>query len=213
MRTAEEIYTSYGIPPSLALHQLRVAAVGKLIAEEIPGVRVEEVVLTCLFHDMGNLIKTDFSVFPDFFEKEGIAYWENMKASFVSRWGSDSHAANVKIAREIGLPHPVPENIDQVGFRHMERIARSEAWEPKIFEYADCRVGPRGILPLTERFAEGRARYQYRRDYDPREYEILDQAGHEIEQQLFAHLSYTPADITDARIAPIVETLRSYPIP
>ena len=40
--------------PGLQLHQLRVAAVGKLICEHLKKpVRTKDVVVACLFHDMG----------------------------------------------------------------------------------------------------------------------------------------------------------------
>jgi 5'-deoxynucleotidase YfbR-like HD superfamily hydrolase len=54
---------------NLQLHQLRVAAVGQIICESIPDFdETEEVVTTCLLHDMGNIIKFDLNYFPEFLE-------------------------------------------------------------------------------------------------------------------------------------------------
>ena len=80
MRTPREIYAEFKIMPNLQLHQLRVAAVGKLISEHFTvPVNVRDVVLACLFHDMGNILKFDLTQFPEFREPQGILYWEEVK--------------------------------------------------------------------------------------------------------------------------------------
>ncbi len=66
MKTVQQIYNDYNILPLLQLHQLRVAGVAKLITESITiPVDAQAVVLACLFHDMGNIIKADFTYFPE----------------------------------------------------------------------------------------------------------------------------------------------------
>ena len=52
---------------------------------------------------MGNIIKSDLTVFPEFREPEGLDYWQNVKDDYVKKYGTDHHAANAIIAREIGL--------------------------------------------------------------------------------------------------------------
>src|SRR3989344_8748672 len=104
MKTPREIYSAYKIMPSLQLHQLRVAAVAKLLCEGCTKpINEHDVILACLFHDMGNIIKSELSYFPDFTEPEGVEYWERVKADFVEAYGTDSHTANIAIAKEIGF--------------------------------------------------------------------------------------------------------------
>ena len=80
MRDVQEIYDAYRIMPSLQLHQLRVGAAGKLIAEHFSDSLDERsVVLACLFHDMGNIIKSDLVTFPDFVEPGGVRLLEAYK--------------------------------------------------------------------------------------------------------------------------------------
>lgn len=64
--TILEIYKKYKIPHHLQLHILRVGAVATLIIDNINHELVTEfdrnlIITICLLHDMGNVIKFDFS--------------------------------------------------------------------------------------------------------------------------------------------------------
>jgi hypothetical protein len=217
MTTPREIYAAYKIMPNLQLHQLRVAAVGKRIAESAPYALDEKsIVLAGLFHDMGNIIKSDLSVFPEFSEPEGAAHWEAVKAEFIQKYGDKTHRANIKIAQELKLPQRVIDIIDAVGFSNIKNVSDGDFWEEKIVEYADCRVGPRGVLPLRERSEEGRVRYIARTandtGYSEEMFEILYQEAVGLETQIFVMSTITPAEITDESIAPLIEQLWDYPV-
>ena len=160
MKTAQEIYTEYKIMPSLQLHQLRVASVARLVCDNLKiPIDADNVILACLFHDMGNIIKSDIAYFPEFTKPEGTEYWERMKTEFVETYGTDHHIATASIAKKIGLPARAIELIDGIGYSKMSAIVSSSDLEQKIAEYADTRVGPQGVLSLKKRLAEGRARY------------------------------------------------------
>ena len=222
MRTSREIYEKYNIMPALQLHQLRVAAVGKLICDNVTKpINERDVILACLFHDMGNIIKSDLSVFPEFLEPEGLDYWQGVKDEFVNKYGSDHHAANSAIAREIGLPQSALELLDNIGFSKLETILASVSDEIKICEYADLRVGPHGVLPLEERLHEGRQRYLKRHPNEwvgrgvrstTEQFQTLIRTARELERQIFEHASIRPEDITDASVAPLVEELQNYSV-
>src|SRR3989338_4995837 len=141
MRTSREIYEKYNIMPALQLHQLRVAAVGKLICDNVTKpINTQDVILACLFHDMGNIIKSDLQYFSDFVEPEGIEYWQNVKNGFVEKYGTDHHAANAAIAQEIGLPENARNILTGIGFSKLEEILLDVSNERKVCEYADLRV-------------------------------------------------------------------------
>ena len=162
-------------------------------------------------------MKSNLSYFPDFTEPEGIEYWERIQVEFIAKYGAEQHAANTAIAREIGLPDRIIEIMNQTGFSRLPSIVENESPELKVCQYADIRVGPRGVLQLDERIEEGRKRYIVRMQK-----ENLPDRGHifgtavseakDLERQIFSHTSLKPGDITDATVAPLIEELRQYPV-
>jgi len=199
--TVQEIYERYRILPSLQLHQLRVAAVGKLVCENsMLELDTESVVLAGLFHDMGNIIKSDLTLFPEFVEPEGIGHWQLVKEDFLAHYGSDEHEATAQIVREIGLPEQVCTLIDHIGFSKMEWIRDEASHEQQAAEYGDLRVAPHGIVSLTARLEESKRRYASKHSTIPRTeetYERLATAAHDIERMLFADSAIAPDDITE----------------
>ena len=208
--------------PSLQLHQLRVAAVGKFICDNArEPVTTRDVILACLFHDMGNIIKSDLNYFPDFCAPEGVTYWEEVKKQYLEKYGTDHHVANAAIAQEIGLPESAYRLITDIGFSKIDKILLDTSDEQKICEYADLRVGPHGVLPMVERLDEGRQRYLLRKSVDeegtevrkPDEhYRALVRSAKELERKIFESVTSKPTDITDAAIEPLVEELQNYSV-
>ena len=214
--TAGEAYAHYNIMPILQLHQLRVAAVGKMTADSFKQkLDTRSVVLACLFHDMGNIIKFDLTQFPESREPEGIEYWEKVKADFIRRYGPDEHHATIAIGHELHLPLQAMQYIEGVGFSKLERIRDSHSFGQKIVEYADTRVAPAGVVAMDERLEEARMRYAKRRSDMPEEkerYDVLVNAAREIERQIFSQSGIRPEDITDASVEPLIEELRNFPV-
>lgn len=216
MRTPEEIYAAYRIMPGLQLHQLRVAAVAKVICDVCTcDIDVRSVVLACLFHDMANIIKSDLTVFPELHGTEGLAHWESVKKEYIEKYGENEHAATQAIAKEICLAPSVIALIEQIGFRKLEATARAHSFELKVVEYADLRVGPHGVLSLRARIEEARIRYVGRhRDMpeDRAHFDRLARAAEEIERQIFMASALTPEDITEQSIQGAIVELRTYPV-
>ena len=211
MRTAREIYGEYKIMPSLQMHQLRVAAVGKLICEHLnKPVRTEDVVVACLFHDMGNILKFDLGAMPGFLEPEGLEYWQKVKEEFNNKYGTEQHSATEKIARELKLPQAILEILGATGFSRIAEVAASSSMETKIVQYADMRVGPFGILPFKERLADLSRRYAAKKNHLS---EAAERGCYDIERQIFAQAAIKPEDINDAAVAPLIEELWEYPVP
>jgi hypothetical protein len=209
MRTPREIYKAYKIMPNLQLHQLRVAAVGKMICDNFrEPVEKNDVVLACLFHDMGNIVKFDLGRFPEFLEPEGRAYWEEVKRDVEKKYGSEQHVASEAIARELGLSEAVLRMIRSSGFRDMPKIIESDDRAWKILKYADLRVAPKGIVSLAERFEDFAVRYRG----NITDVETLEK-GRLLETQIFAHADIRPEDVTDESVAPFMEELWEYPVP
>lgn len=217
--TPQEVYGRYRIMPNLQLHQLRVAAVGKMVCGSFDApLDTGDVILACLFHDMGNILKFDLGAFPEAVEPQGREYWEGVKREYAERYGTDQHAASVAIARELGLSERVAWYIDSIAFAKAPEIAAGDSWERKICEYADSRVAPHGVVPLRERLEDGHRRYQGRPaslggSFARARFEQLLAAEEEIERQIFSRARLTPEEITDEAAAPLIEDLRKYPLP
>ncbi len=63
--TIQQLYEKYEIMPNLQLHMYRVAAVAKMICDHFQKpINKQEVIITCLLHDIGNIIKFDLFDFP-----------------------------------------------------------------------------------------------------------------------------------------------------
>lgn len=216
MKTPREIYAAYTIMPSLQLHQLRVAAVAKLICGNFQKpVNTDDVILACLFHDMGNIVKFDLALYPDLLQPEGREYWQEVKNKCIKIHGSSAHGASIAIAREINLSDSVISIIDSISFSEMEHTMRGSSQEVKVAEYADCRIAPHGTVSIKERFADAVGRYAHR--YRTAEeatsaYAMYTNLGLEIERQLFANTSIKPEDISDAALAPLIEELWEYAV-
>jgi hypothetical protein len=213
-RRLTDIYEQYDIMPGLALHQLRVAAVGAMICDRFDGpIEKESVVRACLFHDMGNIIKSDLKTFPGFLGEKGYDYWSTKKDAFIARYGTNEHDATLRIAGELGMPERVIALIDGVAFSKLEKTRDTPSLEQKIVEYADLRVAPHGILPMHERIEEAGKRYIGRQTdmpVDTARLSALVAAAEEVERQIFSRCSIAPEDINDASAAPVIEKLREY---
>ena len=217
MKTPREIYAAYKTMPALQLHQLRVAAVGKLICDNLnKQVNERDVILACLFHDMGNILKFDLTKFPEFTAPQGVEYWEEVKAGYRTKYGDDEHAATHAIMGELGLPESVRALMKGIGFSQVNSVAASESTERKIIQYGDLRVGPRGVLSLQARLDEGRKRYlgtgRSIGGEDDGRYMVLVYAALEIEKQIFSEARIKPEDVSDAAVALLIEELWEYPL-
>lgn len=217
MKTVRELYADYRIMPSLQMHQLRVAAVVQLVCDNFSQpINKQDIVVACLFHDMGNIIKSDLTRYPEFLAPEGLEYWEGVKADFVQKYGNESHTATAAIAREIGLPENSVGIIERTSFSQIANTLRGNSFEQKIAEYADCRSGTHGIVSIKERFADAVKRYVYR--YASVEEAHAKYAEHAdmtkvLETQIFEHCSIAPPDINDVTVLPLLKELSEYPVP
>lgn len=195
---------------SLQMHQLRVAAVAKTICDNFRSpLDGSNVAITCLFHDMGNIIKSDLTYFPEFVKPEGLEYWQKVKDEFVQKYGTDEHVATRAIAREIPLPSPALAYLDTIGFYNLKNVLEGPSFEEKICSYSDMRVGPYGVLLLEERLAEANKRYAGRNHpLGSDKFDTLADAVREIENQIFGQTDIKPEDITDQKIQRAIVELK-----
>jgi hypothetical protein len=216
MRNILEIYEQYKIMPNLALHQLRVASVVKMILENLENTIIldkNKIITAALLHDMGNIIKFKLEVFPEFVKPLGLEYWQNIQNEYFAKYGYNEHKATSIIAKEIGVSEEIIKLLEEFG-DHGEfcnQALESDEFEKKIVNYADVRVGPYGILSYHERMSDVKRRYANTKFLDTKEsFETLFDCGREIENQIFANCKIKPEDINDEAIAPILEELKGF---
>ncbi len=211
-----EAYEKYSIMPNLRLHQLRVAAVARTLAEAL-GADSELVTRAALLHDMGNIMKSDFNQFPpEFYGEKGREYWEAVKADCGARFGLDEHSATAAIVRDLGIDESVVTLIDSMGFSRAQEVYTSGSIELQILEYSDQRVAPYGIVSMEERLAEGHKRYQERErteyGHDDSEFDTNHEILKRLESKLFGGLPIAPESLTEASLKDTIESLTLYTI-
>lgn len=214
MKTVQEAYEKYKIMPTLQLHQLRVASVAKIICDNLTEkMDANSVVLACLFHDMGNIIKSDLTRFPEFLEPEGLDYWQGVKDGFIQKYGTSEHVAVEIIVKEIGVSEKVQKLINEMGFRNAEVVNIQGSLENKISCYSDMRVDPHAVVSMESRLAEGRKRYSGRATSMASDaFELLANALRKVEIDIFASTNIKPEDVTDDKVKEIMGSLRNFPI-
>lgn len=206
-----EIYKNYKIPRNIQEHQLRVASVSVLIIENHQEKFDKDLIITaCLLHDMGNIIKSDFDMFPEFLEPEGRAYWEEVKKSFIDIYGPNEDKATQQIAKELRVKNEVQKMLENFKYKDDPKNELEEYVNLCI--YSDLRVGPHGIVSVKERFKDGEKRYLKRnikgidKEYFQKMYEIWPKR----ERKILKSSKIKPQDITEEKISKFYKNLTGY---
>lgn len=211
--TIQEIYTKYKIMPSLQLHMLRVAGVASVICEHFGGeVERENVVRTCLLHDMGNIIKFNLNFRPGDLEPEGFEYWNGVKDEFMRKYGNDETMATHKIVEELGVGSRVLEILGFTGFAMAEKCLSTDDFTAKIVEYSDERVAPNGVVAMLDRLYEGRSRFLANKNYQssPEVFDKLVATLKLLEKEIFEKCDIGPNEITNEVVNAYIENLRKF---
>ncbi len=214
MPNIQQIYDQYQIMANLQQHMLRVTAVAKIICDHLSlPVDTDSVVRACLLHDMGNILKFDLSVFPEFLEPLGAAYWQGIKTDFSLKFGKLVHPATIKIATELGASQRVKELITAINFNQEKANWTSSDFGRKICAYADMRVAPTGVTSLDERLADGKVRYPVKSAKEEGFRYAMNAYLHKIEVQIFEKCDDLNATgVNEISIGPIVEKLKTFTI-
>lgn len=215
--TITEIYQAYCLMMNLQQHQLRVAAVAStiwswLLPQVQQDVDQNNVILACLLHDMGNTIKFNLTLFPEFLEPEGVEYWQNVKDRYLKQFGTDEHLASEKIAADLGVDTKVLRYIESVGFQQAQDNLSTTDWGQKICDYADVRVGPYGVITLEERFVDLRDRYgtTFAQPSDETKRTDFELAHLEIERQIQSVCTQPLSQLTDHTISGTINALKTW---
>lgn len=211
--TITNIYEQYQIFPELQLHQLRVAAVAMQLIEamEAAGQKLdkENVILACLLHDMGSILKANFELFE--YSPEQVLKWQQVKNIFRQKYGSTPDEATLSIVRELGISQKVIDILQQLGFDKINHLSTSSL-EAQLVQYADARVGPYGVVSLQERMIDLFNRYQDRPVFDKEKWQQGAIFSEQLENNLFKPIELSPNQINDHSIQASIEDLRLYEV-
>lgn len=193
----KEIYQKYRTPENLQEHMLRVAALGTVILDTWTGITVDTnaIVQTLLFHDIAKPVTFDIS-------KQGQFIRDPIKLSklkedimfLIDNYGTSEHSAAMKIFQEIGLSSNAQRLIDNLEWHYIEKLIDARDIESLITIYCDMRIGPKGILKISERIVELHERAPIK-DLQQRL-----KSAKRLENLISENLSSDPNSITDELI-------------
>ncbi len=218
MKKITEIYEEYKIQPTLEEHMLRVSGVTKWILDNWRGVELDKnkILTVALLHDMGNILKFDFSpeVSPFIYTDEERKYWEEIKKEYQEKYGNQVHEATKKIVEELELPVEISEKVGGLGFRQSEKFLENMDYISMIVQYADMRVTPHTITSIDERLKDFYRRYEKRSDFEIlfQEREDSRLALYEIQKIILKNTNENLLEISDKIIQPLVEELKNFEI-
>lgn len=206
-----EIYKIYRIPPQLQLHQIRVAAIAKYICVNMSvQVDTDDVVSADLLHDMGNIIKFDLNLFPEYLEPEGLEYWQTVKSDYINKYGEDEHVATEKIALEITNNERIHQILGYIGSSKIDLVNQNGDYSYKIVNYADDRISVNGVVSV-ERLLEEREKRK-RKKKPEGYYSLLSDKIKTNEKNIQKVCKINLDHITDNTISDIIDELRNFEI-
>ena len=207
IKSIDEIYKKYRIPPWLQSHMKRSGASVAMICDNWKGpvINKEDIIARNLIHDLGNIIKMDLdSDFSDKLakisgDKKGIGYWKKVQAEMIKKYGNDELNATENMSEEFANRR-IRFLIKNSIFMKNDKTFLSRDWNRKICAYSDQRIGPFGIMALSERYEEHRKRNSGKKDYESKQREICFAAGLKIEKQILKYLKISPEEMTEEAI-------------
>jgi len=203
-----KIYQKYLIPINLQEHMLRVTAVGDIICEHVKTVKVDRnlIIKTLLLHDMGNIIKYDFSRTELLAEedKQRVKELKKNREEFIEKYGNDSDKATLAIMEELNLDKKIITLCENSHGEHSDQFTDSDDWERKIAYYCDMRIGLFGVKDLKSRFEN----LMKRNPNEKQKLKLYFQRCLKIEKQIQKVVNIDLQSINDEMIDKTMEDLK-----
>lgn len=157
----KSLYEKYNLLPSLQDHLITVAAAVYVVSTHCGLTKndLNTVVTAALVHDFGNLVKFDLTLYPHFFEPQGVDYWAKIQQQWKKRYGEDSRKATIAVLHEFCTDQNILRLIPLVGFSQAEKVFTDNDLLAEILCYCDQRVSPTGLVSLQERIEDGKSRF------------------------------------------------------
>jgi hypothetical protein len=182
----KEIYDYFSIPQPLQQHMIDVASVAQMICDHWKGEKIDakRIVVAALLHDLGNIIKIDFSIHGAFYQQD-IHHRTIVKQSMIEKYGNNCHDATSMMIEELGNPYKVIELVDTVGISGF--LEHNYGIAAHIVDYADMRVDLYGITTMDARLLNAKKRYTGRiQRADDDVFAVVWENAHRVEQEIFS---------------------------
>jgi hypothetical protein len=202
--TVKEVYAKYRTPKNLEQHMLRVASLGSIVCESWAGSPIDEtsIIETLLFHDIAKPISFDMAKQARFVNSAlELKTLEEDVTYLIEQFGTNEHTAALKIFVEIGLSENSQRLINNLEWSFSDRLIEENDLESLLTIYCDMRIGPKGVLKVTERILELHSRSPI---------ENLEErltSARNLEMLLAANTAILLESITDEQINSRVEKL------
>lgn len=218
VRTIQEIFSRYQIPPPLVHHLFRVSAFSLYVSDHMqPDIVLDRKFITsaCLFHDIGNIIKFDFrpGKLLEIPEAE-VPKWLTVQQQFIQKYGNNENEAVSAIVAEVGLDKNVQALLRQTGIEKVRYALQSDDWSIKLARIGDERISPQGVVSVRERYADILSRYAGRNHHLANKEENVERISLalKLEQQIQQKCSIDLQKIHNSDIEPSIENLKEYKI-
>lgn len=203
--TIAQIYQQFEIPPNLQEHQLRVASLLQIIAEnwQGPGIDKSTLLKVGLCHDLANILKFDFNN-PSMLgpEAKRIELWRRVQNRVRLKYGSDIHQATINMAQAAGLKSEAVRIIGELEWDQTNLAIARQDWPVMLAIYADMRIGPQNILSITDRIDN----LHHRRPMP--DYSEIIKAAQKLETIIQSHVAIDLNQITEADLEARFSELR-----
>ncbi len=214
MTTAKEIVTKpkqvfarFPLPINLREHLVRVAAVADTICKHWTGPPLNRdlVVAACLLHDIGNIMKMDFTspwqreLMKDDYDQ--IPQYQAFQDRARAHYGNSPDDVRAGLLKQAAIEPEVQTFIAASEGVFMPRMQAENEYAAMVYLYANNRVLPMRVGTLGERIADAKERYPGYYDTPERKAIDYEQRLWEIETALQAHCSIPLNSITDSTIA------------
>lgn len=215
MKTIQEIYDQHQIPRNLQRHMYRVASVGQYLADQWSEALAErDIVSVLLLHDLGNILKFDFSRGAGLFDEDqrDMDHWKQVQSKYREAYGDNVHSATLAIAEQEGASSRVLELLTKMGSSNLKDAVESNDWELKICVYSDFRVSPHGFVTVIDRFDDILKRYAGRSHPLANQERTLQNrdACLELEAQLSAKIDVDIAKLPESELEQFTQSLSNF---
>lgn len=156
-----EIYDKYMTPKNLREHMLRVASFSKIILADWGGKPLDNkaVTIACALHDIGKPVNFDPTKSVLYgMTKADSDNLEELVNFIKNKYGTDEHLASVEMCKDVGVNAKVLKVVENIQWKYIDRLLVAEDWESLLAIYCDMRIGPKGILSVSERLEDLKSR-------------------------------------------------------
>lgn len=201
----DEIYARFQVPAHLQHHMRLVAGVTLWLVDHCKEPVDRDLLLACAFvHDLGNIVKFDFSqpLEKGMEHPEEIEELKKVQVEMEERYGKKDHHATMMMLNELGVDKKILNVLELSDWRSIKESTRLRLLVPMMLSYADYRVAPYGVVSVQERIADIHKRYRKKHNikFDEAIFQESADNYEDLEIVLFEFITGKPEDINNESV-------------